>query len=111
MGLSDNTKLLWAKKNDNDWLPLYTHLYDTATAIEFIWDKWVRVSVRNDIIEHVRLSGETDSRTDEFLKTLKLVALLHDIGKATPGSQIKAVKRFPGSRLCSVGQRLIDTGY
>ncbi len=111
MGLSDNTKLLWAKKNDNDWLPLYTHLYDTATAIEFIWDKWVRVSVRNDIIEHVRLSGETDSRTDEFLKTLKLVALLHDIGKATPEFQIKAVKRFPGSRLCSVGQRLIDTGY
>ncbi|MDO4564492.1 MAG: CRISPR-associated helicase Cas3' [Clostridia bacterium] len=86
MKLSAGTRFLWAKKGKDDdllWLPLITHLEDSAALAGLIWDNWLS--------RGAKLQLATGANCDEATvrKLMMFVAAAHDIGKATPVFQAK----------------------
>lgn len=78
--------LLVAKYDGQElWLPYYMHLMDTAGVMERLVNHWLPVH----IIETI---SEKDSEID-LNKLCKFIALVHDIGKATPIFQAKISDR------------------
>lgn len=77
--ISDELKYIIGKtdrREGNGWLPFYMHALDTMKMIELL------VHCRYDGMHE--LCGMSKS---EFLKTVRLLALLHDIGNVTPAFQ------------------------
>jgi CRISPR-associated helicase cas3 len=90
-------KALWAKKKEEDgsfyWLPLLQHLKDTKNVTNFLWEHWLSEGQREIVNSSLEL------KDNEFLEGNELallLALTHDIGKATPAFQTK--KAFTNSR-------------
>lgn len=82
---------LWAKKSNNPdydkWLPLHTHLNDTAEVACLLWDNWASKSVIKSISKGITADG-----LDGYLiakQVFAFLAYVHDIGKATPVFQVK----------------------
>ncbi|HHY09219.1 MAG TPA: CRISPR-associated helicase Cas3' [Firmicutes bacterium] len=74
---------LWAKKSDKNavfqWLPLKQHLIDVTEVIKLLWEHWLSVHQRQQIINSLNRPSE------ELAKNLAgFLAASHDLGKATP---------------------------
>ncbi|MDR3136390.1 MAG: CRISPR-associated endonuclease Cas3'' [Coriobacteriales bacterium] len=106
--LSNQAQILWGKSGDTDsdlWLPLFVHLSDTAEIAAILWDEWVAPGVKQAITDglYSLAAGGTERRAGAFehatvfeheagfernavlaKSALVLLALLHDVGKATP---------------------------
>jgi len=78
----------WAKKKEEDgrllWLPLIQHLEDTKNVILLLWEHWLSRGQKRFIIESMSEKNENSAK-----KLIKFIALVHDIGKATPAFQTK----------------------
>ena len=76
---------LWAKKSTKGayWLPLETHLRDTAEISGKLWRKWLPESVKRIIAD------STGGDEQEARNLLVFLAAAHDLGKATPVFQAK----------------------
>jgi len=74
-------RTIWAKSDRADrarWMPLIQHLADTEAVATLLWDRWLARPVR-DRIDAALPAGARDGRA-----LLRLLAGVHDIGKATP---------------------------
>ncbi len=78
-----------SREGRREWLPLVTHAEDTCAVITRLWSDWLSEGVRSLLIDHMG-----DDKT--ALAYLKLAALLHDVGKATPDFQHKILKAASG---------------
>jgi CRISPR-associated helicase Cas3/CRISPR-associated endonuclease Cas3-HD len=104
------TRALWAKKtNDgsNQWLPLITHLEDTAAVADFLWENWISGGIKETLSKHMNCSESEAKHLFVFL------AAAHDVGKATPVFQSK--KSFPADGTDSLAdadimERFYDMG-
>lgn len=81
--LLSSEDVLWAKKSDKDgnfqWLPLKQHLIDVTEVIKLLWEHWLSIHQRKQIIKSL------SQPNNELAKNLVgFLATLHDIGKATP---------------------------
>lgn len=82
--LSDAAASVWAKSNDSGgWLPLCTHLADTAAVSAFLWDEWLP-----DHVKHA-LARDLDGDMVAARRRLAFLAGGHDLGKATPAFSIQ----------------------
>ncbi len=95
---------LWAKMSpsENKWLPLAVHMSDTAAVASYLWETWVSDTVKNQIQQAL-------DQSDSGIRSIDLVkffAASHDIGKASPAFQAKALASG-GSMLC---ERVIQNG-
>ena len=91
--LSHQARTLWGKSGPRDsdlWLPLYAHLADTAAIAEILWDQWVPLGAKKSIINGI-INKPIDYGVKESAELLrhmiKLLAILHDLGKAIPAFQ------------------------
>ncbi|MDR2670119.1 MAG: CRISPR-associated helicase Cas3' [Oscillospiraceae bacterium] len=78
--------VLWAKKSRDGgmlWLPLPTHLSDTAETAKLLWDRHIADGVKKRIAASCRCSESAARALFVF------VAAVHDLGKATPAFQQK----------------------
>lgn len=69
-GKSDHT-------DTDKWLPLIMHLYDTAGIMNCLARDWLPESIRE------RIEGSINNGSS-FEQLIQFIALVHDIGKATP---------------------------
>lgn len=60
-------------------LPLASHLLDTAACAGALWDGWLRPGLRSLLAEAIADGDESAARA-----RLRLLAGVHDVGKATP---------------------------
>lgn len=82
---SPEVAAVWGKTSpDDDCLPLWRHLEDSAEVAGLLWDHWVPPAVKRTIALGVP-GGEPAAR-----RLVVLLASLHDIGKMTPAFQVKA---------------------
>ncbi len=82
-------ELLPGKTDDKgNWLPVFVHLEDTASSIEYLAERRVPDSV-------VRACG---LEREEFRKVCVFLAMVHDIGKGTPLFSAKIMSHVPGLR-------------
>ena len=75
---------------EDQWLPLWLHLEDTAGVIEWLFDTWLS--------GRAKASLSRDENPDEVRKQLILLALVHDIGKATPAFAAHILRSAPELR-------------
>ena len=89
MSIEEASKCLWAKisADGSSWLPLHVHMRDSADVSEHIWTEWVSESTRRLVADSMRLDPD-DSRLLHFIRFL---SASHDLGKASPAFQIKAI--------------------
>lgn len=83
--LSLAAKNLWAKKSSEGsllWLPLVTHMADSAAMARRLWNHWLSDGVKKVIAEGLLEGGDVE-------KLFIFLAAGHDIGKATPVFQAK----------------------
>lgn len=80
---------MWAKMSSSErkWLPLLIHMSDTAAVSEYLWKTWISDAVKHLLSEALDQSG-SDIRP---LDLVKFFAASHDIGKASPAFQAKAL--------------------
>lgn len=86
---------LWGKlsADGEHWLPLVTHLTDTAETAALIWDEWVPLHVRRTVEKDFRETGLNDEESSDYArKVFRFLAASHDIGKASPIFQSKALR-------------------
>lgn len=86
MNLSKAAQRLWAKKSSSGepyWLPLITHLEDTAALAEYVWNRWASSGTRRVIAQGCSC-GEA-----EALKLFTFILASHDVGKGLPVFQSK----------------------
>ena len=84
--LCEEAKLIIAKSDSEDrgkWLPLHFHLLDTAGIMSRLINLWLSPAARQ------AMAGEMD--TDTLCRVATFLALIHDLGKATPAFQQKIV--------------------
>lgn len=85
-------KALWAKKAEVDtiegWLPLLSHMSDTAEVAKILWDSWASSVIKERIEKD--LAGVVSGR-DLFI----FLASVHDIGKASPAFQFREGYKTP----------------
>jgi CRISPR-associated endonuclease/helicase Cas3 len=82
--LSEAAASVWAKSNDfGGWLPLQTHLADTAAISGFLWDEWLP-----DHVKHT-LAWDLDDDLAAARRRLRFLAGGHDLGKVTPAFAIQ----------------------
>ena len=84
--LSWAAKRLWAKKartGEARWLPLATHLTDSAGLARRIWGRWLCDGVKRTVAEASHCDEEAAGKLFVFLMAA------HDVGKATPLFQAK----------------------
>lgn len=104
--LSQKAQCLWAKKSKDGkmlWLPLITHLADTAALAQKLWNKWLPDGVKKVISE-----GITNSNTAEQL--FIFLAAAHDIGKAIPVFQAKNSASFRSDLDMCIEEKLRAAG-
>jgi CRISPR-associated endonuclease/helicase Cas3 len=80
----DHCRPLWAKSGeDGSYHPLWCHLLDTAAVVRALWD--------SSFSEARRRAWQSALNVDEVAARawLSFLAGLHDIGKASPGFQVK----------------------
>lgn len=78
MNLSQMTRALWAKSGDESgWLSLPQHMADSADVASRVWDEFAAPQLRSACATSCGLS-EDETRT-----LYRLVACLHDLGKAS----------------------------
>jgi CRISPR-associated endonuclease/helicase Cas3 len=93
--LTQTARLLWGKISRTQpdiWLPLYIHLSDTAAIAELLWENWVPLSTKRIIARSIVDAGGVDDEQTGLIQAKRLFilcAIVHDIGKATPGFQTK----------------------
>ena len=83
--LSPHAQSLWAKKcrrGTLHWLPLVTHMSDSASLAKRLWNHWV-----SDGVKHAIATGI--SKDSCPLSLFVFLAAAHDLGKATPVFQAK----------------------
>ncbi|MBS3976174.1 MAG: CRISPR-associated helicase Cas3' [Syntrophomonadaceae bacterium] len=83
--ISKKARSLWAKKSKNNnltWLPLVTHMADSAEIARKLWERWLP-----DGTKHAIEAGVSERKTAKQLFVFLLAT--HDIGKATPVNQAK----------------------
>ena len=87
--LSPATSRLWAKSDDGlneEWLPLFLHMIDTAYVARMLWDRWVPIGVKDTIARAM------DVDCDFAKRVTILLAGLHDLGKAVPAFQAQPLR-------------------
>ena len=88
MRLSREMRLIIAKSGpENRWLPLWMHAADTAAVISEIIHR-----------RYTFLAELCGMSFEDFKRTAKLLAYLHDIGKITPLFQSQILKALPARR-------------
>ncbi len=85
---------LWGKKASNGdprWLPLITHLADTAEIGKLLWDEWLCEGAKQNIANNCFYA--TTLNVEEKLQRVRALFFFlcasHDLGKATPAFQAK----------------------
>lgn len=80
---------MWAKKAEKHgrlmWLPLLQHLEDVKTVSLHLWEDWL--SPRQRSIVEEALDATKHGKAKELIS---FIALVHDIGKATPVFSLKS---------------------
>lgn len=71
-------------ESDGSYLPLKTHLKDTALCAAYLYEHWVPPATKNFLCTSLNISDT------ELKKLYVLLAYIHDVGKATPVFQLKA---------------------
>lgn len=97
--LSKQARSLWAKTGQEEgelWLPLFAHLCDTCLVMDRLYCEWLPSGIRRLI---ARFAGNDESRA---FRLVRFLAAVHDIGKATPVFQAKAVRSFLGGAVRSL---------
>lgn len=103
-----NISVLWAKKSKKGaylWLPLITHMTDTAEVAKRLWRKWLPDSIRHVI----KTAIESDEQEAE--KFIVFLAIVHDIGKATPVFQASLSAFLPTDLDEDIYNTLLANGY
>ncbi|MGD7733507.1 CRISPR-associated helicase Cas3' [Propionibacteriaceae bacterium G57] len=79
------TAALWGKTNppEGTWMPLVQHLEDSANIAGVLWDRWVSSRTQQRLAD---LLGSPETARS----VVRLLAGLHDIGKAAPDFQRKS---------------------
>lgn len=107
MKLSPSLASLWAKKDAYQgcewWLPLVTHLTDTAKTITWLYDHWLSPAQRQLI------AGNRSST--EAKKLLAFVGFFHDFGKATPDFQAKTSYHHDQQLDHDIIEKLLHNGF
>lgn len=105
--LSSMALSLWAKKRTDDglalWLPLVTHLTDTALVSERLYHLWLSDGQRKF------LTTKVDEST--MVKLVKFLGYSHDIGKATPAFQLKKSYQHDTIIDATLIEKLIQAGF
>lgn len=127
--LSDEAKRIWGKLSHNgssEWLPLYIHLEDAKEIAILLWDKWLPIHTKQIIIDGIELrkdnycknnkdSGKvnlSDYHNMDYAKKLAVfLAMVHDIGKASPNFQDKANKVGYGELLSYILQSKLKISF
>src|SRR5690606_54244 len=93
-GLSAAARSVWAKHDwdSGGWLPLWRHMGDSAGVAAYLWDEWLAPQVRVRISEALP-EGEADGR-----RLAVWLAMVHDIGKATPAFACQVDELAEGMR-------------
>ena len=103
---------LWSKKSkgrDYDkWLPLPTHLIDTAEVARRLWDSWVSRSVVNRISQGITVDGQVDFSIAQSV--FEFLAYVHDIGKVSPAFQTQETHGNPDLNDFT-RQQVINAGF
>lgn len=88
-----NASYLWAKLSvqEGKWLPLAVHMRDSATVASYLWDRWLSESTKRLIDRSLNDSGSSA----DPLNFIMFLAASHDLGKASPGFQVKASDQSP----------------
>lgn len=97
--LSKQARSLWAKTDQEEgelWLPLFAHLCDTCLVMDRLYCEWLPSGIRR-LIAH--FAGNDESRA---FRLVRFLAAAHDIGKATPAFQAKAIRSFLGGAVRSL---------
>lgn len=76
---------LWAKIGEARYLPLKTHLSDTAETMTYLWREYLTPASRHALCK----SFENAQEESYVEKVLRFIAASHDLGKATPVFQSK----------------------
>lgn len=80
--------VLWAKKSDHNaefkWLPLKQHLTDVSEVMKLLWEHWLCLRQRKEVIRSLSLPSETVAKN-----LVGFLGAVHDIGKGTPVFQSK----------------------
>lgn len=79
-----------SESKSNKFLPLNIHLKDTASVIIYLATEWLPDSAR--------LAMADGLSEDELVRVCIFIALVHDLGKATPAFQNKVEKFVDGAR-------------
>jgi len=85
-------KVLWAKKakgfQEKNWLPLMTHMSDSAEIARWVWYQWLPPCTKRKIARGINLNleGAADFE-DAALPCFVFLAAGHDFGKAIPAFQ------------------------
>ena len=79
-----------SESKSNKFLPLNIHLKDTASVIIYLATEWLPDSAR--------LAMADGLSEDELVRVCIFIALVHDLGKATPAFQSKVEKFVDGAR-------------
>lgn len=83
--LSQKARSLWAKKSKDGslfWLPLATHMADSAAVAQKLWNRWLSGGAKQAVDAGIA-ENECAERLFVFLSAV------HDLGKATPVFQVK----------------------
>lgn len=106
--------LLWGKTSDlsqsgsRQWLPLISHLLDSAYVAGMLWDNMFSEHKRRVLSEGFIEDGKVSTRLGKY--RYQLLAGLHDIGKATPTFLTPTPKASENSIAWSMKKRLDKYG-
>lgn len=92
---------LIAKTSNSDrgyYLPISIHLQDTEQVIAYLFTNWLSEAVKRE------MAGSMSD--DDLMRFCRFLALVHDIGKATPCFQSKVVPLVEGAQ-----DRYMQDGY
>lgn len=95
---------LWAKLSvqEKKWLPLTVHMRDSASVASYLWDRWLSESTKS-LIDNSLKDSEPSVHP---LNLIMFLAASHDLGKASPGFQIKASNQAP-----DILERVKNSGF
>lgn len=102
MRWSSQALSLWAKTGPEpeDWLPLVTHMTDSAAVGAHLWREWLAPGVRQDLTQGLDLQDDGE----QFAAWLCGV---HDVGKASPAFAGQLMETPERARF---SDRIIDAG-
>ncbi|MCL4463233.1 MAG: CRISPR-associated helicase Cas3' [Firmicutes bacterium] len=93
--LSYEARSLWAKKSRDGslfWLPLVTHMADSAAVAQKLWDHWLSEGAKLAIVSGLfpAYAGDDPESAEQLAKqSFMFLSAVHDLGKATPVFQAK----------------------